>query len=94
MTHADFFPFDHYYVVATGVNPAWSASVNSRDVERQARRLRRLHQQMPIAFPLPISVWACRRLERDGMKKKRIHGPWERACRCDDCLTPNSSGER
>ena len=78
----------HLFVVTTGVNRRWSVASTPLYAAMEAKRLRKMHKQMPIAFPLPIQVWSEKTLPfsrqdgHDAVMKKRIAGPWERACRC------------
>ena len=78
----------HMFVVTTAANRRWAVFTMSSYAEQEARRLRRMHKQMQIAFPLPIQVWAETKLPysrsngHDAIRRKSIAGPWERQCRC------------
>jgi hypothetical protein len=75
------YPMNNWWEVGTAVNLTWTAAGSAREAISEARRIRRMHKQMPIAFPLPITVWAVRTIPH-GTKRKRIIGNWERGCRC------------
>lgn len=59
--------------------------------EKEARRLRALHKEMPLAFPLPISVFSVKVMPPyrcdgyDAIQTKRVPGPWETPCSCAAC---------
>lgn len=69
-----------YFEVVNGSGYLWYVATRPADAEREARRIRKLHNQMPLAFPLPITVWSVR--ERGNtIFRKRISGVWERGAR-------------
>ncbi len=75
------YPSDVWWEVDTAATQAWAVAGSPVEAKRQARRIRKMHRQMQIAFPLPISVWAVRAIT-NGTCRKRIRGPWEQRCRC------------
>lgn len=76
----------HWYEIDTACQRAWAATGSYGEATRAANYMRRMHKQMPIAFPLPIRVWAVHDLP-NGSARKRISGPWESRCRC--CVSPS-----
>lgn len=77
---------DHYFQVRTGANPSWMICTMPKYAAQEAGRLRNLHNQIPIAFPLPISVWSVNVDARDdSVFSKRVRGRWERGCECKAC---------
>jgi hypothetical protein len=63
--------------VVTGAGVVWFFASRPREVEDEAERIRGMHDMMPIAFPLPISVYRIDVIP-NGIRRRRIGGPWER----------------
>ncbi len=64
--------------VVTGAGVVWFYASRPREAEDEAERIRDMHNVMPIAFPLPISVWRVDAVPY-GVRRRRIVGPWEQA---------------
>jgi hypothetical protein len=72
-----FYHFWHetrWEVVVNGT--VWFFASRPSEAEAEAKRIRAMHEEMPIAFPLPIRV---RRADviPDGMHYRDIEGPWK-----------------
>jgi hypothetical protein len=69
---------DTRWEVVTGAGVVWFFASRPHEAEVEAERIRDMHNVMPIAFPLPISVWRVDAVPY-GIRRRRIIGSWERA---------------
>jgi hypothetical protein len=68
---------DTRWEVVTGAGVVWFYASRPCEAEAEAERIRDMHNVMPIAFPLPISVYRVDAILH-GVRRPRIIGPWER----------------
>jgi hypothetical protein len=74
MSDMDGFP---RWEVVTGAGVIWFFASRPLEAKNEAERIRVMHDTMPIAFPLPITVHRVDCIPH-GVRRRRISGSWER----------------
>lgn len=73
---------ENRFEVTNGNGMLWFFASRPKEAEEEAIRIRALHRQLPIAFPLPITVSVVQSIDKVTVHRKRISGSWEQPCEC------------